>query len=62
MVSRLKELRKEKGETLFQIQQQTGIKRSTYSDYENGIVKTGKLQIWKKLAKHFGVSVSGFYS
>lgn len=57
MVSRLKELRKEKGETLFQIQKQTGIKRSTYSDYENGIVKTGKLEIWKKLADHFGVSV-----
>lgn len=55
MASRLKELRKEKNETLVDIENQTGIKRSTYSDYENGIIETGKLATWKKLAKHFGV-------
>lgn len=58
MASRLKELRKEKNKTLVDIEKATGIKRSTYSDYENGIVKTGKLKTWKKLAEFFGVSVT----
>lgn len=57
MDSRLKELRKEKDVTLLDIETATGIKRSTYSDYENGIVKTGKLETWKKLADYFDVSV-----
>ncbi|MGR8826342.1 helix-turn-helix transcriptional regulator [Leuconostoc citreum] len=58
MASRLKELRKERNKTLVDIEKATGIKRSTYSDYENGIVKTGKLEIWEKLADYFNVSVS----
>ncbi|ORI53101.1 hypothetical protein BMS86_04405 [Leuconostoc pseudomesenteroides] len=58
MTSKLKKLRKEKNITLFDIEKETGIKRSTYSDYENGIVKTGKLKTWKKLADYFGVSVT----
>lgn len=58
MNSKLKKLRKEKNITLFDIEKETGIKRSTYSDYENGIVKTGKLKTWKKLADYFGVSVA----
>ncbi|ORI40064.1 helix-turn-helix domain-containing protein [Leuconostoc mesenteroides] len=58
MTSKLKKLRKEKNITLFDIEKETGIKRSTYSDYENGIVKTGKLKTWKKLADYFGVSVA----
>jgi len=58
MTSKLKKLRKEKNITLFDIEKETGIKRSTYSDYENGIVKTGKLETWKKLADYFGVSVA----
>lgn len=58
MTSKLKKLRKEKNKTLFDIEKETGIKRSTYSDYENGIVKTGKLKTWKKLADYFGVSVT----
>jgi len=58
MNTRLKELRKEKNITLVDIEKQTGIKRSTYSDYENGIVKTGNLKTWKKLADYFNVSVT----
>ena len=58
MTSKLKKLRKEKNITLFDIEKETGIKRSTYSDYENGVVKTGKLKTWKKLADYFGVSVT----
>ncbi|WP_273722859.1 helix-turn-helix domain-containing protein [Leuconostoc mesenteroides] len=58
MTSKLKKLRKEKNITLFDIEKETGIKRSTYSDYENGIVKTGKLKTWKRLADYFGVSVT----
>ncbi|MBZ6007776.1 helix-turn-helix transcriptional regulator [Leuconostoc gelidum subsp. aenigmaticum] len=57
-MTRLKELRKEKNITLVDIEKQTGIKRSTYSDYENGIVKTGKIENWEKLADYFDVPVS----
>lgn len=56
MSNRLKELRKNKGLTLKDIQEQTGIKRSTYSDYENENTEP-KLAVWKDLADYFGVDV-----
>lgn len=56
MKNRLKQLRKEKGLTLDDIQSQTGIKRGTYNNYENGTTKP-KLETWQALANFFGVSV-----
>lgn len=57
MPNRLKQLRKEKGLTLDEIQSKTGIKRGTYNNYENGVTEP-KLETWQKLADFFGVSVS----
>ena len=56
MKNRLKQLRKEKGLTLDDIQSQTGIKRGTYNNYENGTTKP-KLETWQALANYFNVSV-----
>lgn len=56
MKNRLKQLRKEKGLTLDDIQSQTGIKRGTYNNYENGTTKP-KLETWQALADFFNVSV-----
>lgn len=56
MKNRLKQLRKEKGLTLDDIQSQTGIKRGTYNNYENGTTKP-KLETWQTLANFFNVSV-----
>ncbi|ORI38806.1 hypothetical protein BMR90_03575 [Leuconostoc mesenteroides subsp. cremoris] len=56
MSNRLKELRKSKGLTLKDIQEQIGIKRSTYGDYENDNTEP-KLETWQKLADYFKVSV-----
>ena len=56
MPNRLKQLRKEKGLTLDEIQSKTGIKRGTYNNYENGVTEP-KLETWQKLAYFFGVSV-----
>ncbi|CAK1246126.1 helix-turn-helix transcriptional regulator [Fructobacillus cardui] len=53
--NRLKELRKEKKLSLVSIEKQTGIKRSTFSDYENGKTEP-KLATWEKLAKFYGVT------
>lgn len=55
-MNRLKELRKEKGLTLVEIQSQTGIKRGTYNNYENGTTKP-KPETWQALADYFDVSV-----
>lgn len=55
--NRLKEMRKKHDYTLDDIQKMTGIKRGTYSNYENGNTEP-KIETWKKLANFFGVSVS----
>lgn len=57
MQNRLKELRKEKKLSLVAIEKQTGIKRSTFSDYENGKTEP-KLATWQKLADFFDVPIS----
>lgn len=56
MQNRLKEIRKEKGLTLDEIQNKTGIKRGTYNNYENGATEP-KLETWQKLADFFNVPV-----
>lgn len=56
MKNRLKELRKEEGLTLDEIQNQAGIKRGTYNNYENGVTEP-KLDTWQKLADFFNVPV-----
>lgn len=56
MTNRLKELRKEKGYTLNDIARDTGIKRGTYNNYENGKTEP-KLATWKKLADYFDVPI-----
>lgn len=55
-MNRLKELRKEKGLTLDEIQSKTGINRSTYNNYESGKTEP-KPETWQKLADFFDVSV-----
>ncbi len=54
-MNRLKELRLERGLTLKDIQEQIGIKRSTYGDYENGKSEP-KLETWELLADYFNVT------
>lgn len=56
MKNRLKALRMEKDLTLDEIQNQTGIKRGTYNNYENGITEP-KIDTWEKLANFWEVSV-----
>lgn len=55
-MNRLKELRKEKGLTLDEIQSEIGINRGTYNNYENGKTEP-KPETWQALADFFGVSV-----
>lgn len=54
--NRLKELRQKKHLTLDDIETKTGIKRGTYSNYENGNTEP-KLEVWQELAHFFNVSV-----
>ena len=54
--NRLKELRNQRKLTLDDIEEKTGIKRGTYSNYENGKTEP-KLEVWQKLADFFNVSV-----
>lgn len=55
-MNRLKELRKEKGLTLDEIQNETGINRGTYNNYESGKTKPNE-KTWQALADYFNVSV-----
>ena len=54
--NRLKELRIKRKLTLDDIETKTGIKRGTYSNYENGNTEP-KLEVWQELARFFNVSV-----
>lgn len=56
MENRLKEIRIKKKLTLDDIEAKTGIKRGTYSNYENSKTEP-KLEVWQKLADFFDVSV-----
>lgn len=56
MSNRLVELRKEKGLTLDQMQEETGINRVTISQYERA-KREPKMQTWQKLADFFQVPV-----
>ena len=55
--NRLKELRNQRKLTLDDIEEKTGIKRGTYSNYENRKTEP-KLEVWQKLADFFNVSVT----
>lgn len=55
-MNRLKELRKEQGLTLDEIQSKTGINRGTYNNYERGKTEPNK-KTWQALADFFGVSI-----
>lgn len=55
-MNRLKELRNQRKLTLDDIETKTGIKRGTYSNYENNKTEP-KLATWQKLADYFNVSV-----
>lgn len=57
MKNRLKALRKEKGLTLYDIEEKTGIKRATYNNYETGKTEP-KIATWRKLADYFGVTTA----
>ena len=56
MKNRIKELRTKHNYTLDDMEEKTGIKRGTYSNYENGKTEP-KLETWQKLADYFNVSV-----
>ncbi|PJZ14769.1 hypothetical protein BHU41_12780 [Lactobacillus crispatus] len=56
-MNRLKELRKEKGLTLDEIQGETGINRGTYNNYESGKTKPNE-KTWRELADYFDVSIA----
>lgn len=56
--NRIKTLREKNNLTLKEVAKGAGIDFTTLSKYENGVVKTGKLETWKKLADYFGVSIS----
>lgn len=55
-MNRLKELRKEKGLTLDEIQSELGINRGTYNNYESGKTEP-KPETWQALADYFNVSI-----
>ena len=55
--NRIKELREKNKFTLKEVAKGAGIDFTTLSKYENGVVKTGKLETWKKLAAFFKVDI-----
>lgn len=56
MKNRIKQVRKERKETLQQVADAVGLSNGTIANYENG-KREPNLEIWSKLANHFGVSV-----
>lgn len=54
--NRIRELRAEKGVTLKELGEKTGLAPNTISQYETGN-REPKLKTWQKLADYFGVSV-----
>lgn len=56
-MNRLKELRIKNNLTLDDIEAKTGIKRGTYSNYDNNKTEP-KMETWQKLADYFNVSTS----
>ena len=61
MYEKYKKLRDEKGVTDYRVAQETGIVKSTFSDWASGrsAPKIDKLQ---KIAEYFGVSIEYFLS
>lgn len=57
--SKYLELRDEKGITDYQVSRETGIPKSTFSDWKSGR-SNPKIEKIKKLAQFFGVSVTVF--
>lgn len=55
-MNRLRELRKEQGLTLDEIQSKTGINRGTYNNYESGKTEPNQ-KTWQVLADFFDVSI-----
>ncbi|MBS9336086.1 helix-turn-helix domain-containing protein [Fructobacillus papyrifericola] len=55
--NRIRELREEEGLTLKQLSEKLGVTYATLSRYETGVVKTGKHEVWQKLADFFNVDV-----
>lgn len=55
-MNRLKKIRNERKLTLDEIQNETGINRGTYNNYESGKTKP-KPETWQALADYFNVSV-----
>lgn len=55
-MNRLKEIRNERKLTLDEIQNETGINRGTYNNYESGKTKPNE-KTWQALADYFDVSV-----
>lgn len=56
--NRIKKLREKKKLTLKELSKKIGISFTTLSKYENGVVATGKIATWQKLADFFNVSVA----
>ena len=56
MKNRIKQVRKERKETLQQVADAVGLSNGTIANYENG-EREPNLEIWSKLANHFGVAV-----
>lgn len=56
MKNRIKQVRKERKETLQQVADAVGLSNGTIANYENG-KREPNLETWIKLANHFGVAV-----
>lgn len=59
MYKRYVELRDKKGVTDYKVSEETGITKSTFSDWKNGR-STPKVDKLLKLANYFGVSIEYF--